>query len=64
MRLVLRLCREITRLYHPLTLANAKMEGKDKIAIKSMTRTTMSFLNNMLKRTQNPGPGSTNTLVS
>ncbi|KAK3686276.1 hypothetical protein LTR37_019959, partial [Vermiconidia calcicola] len=43
--------------YNPLTLANAKMEGKDKIAIKSMTRTTMSFLNNVLKRTQHPALG-------
>ena len=37
--------------FNPLTLAGVgKLEGKDKVAVKSMTRTTMSFLMNVLKR--------------
>ncbi|KAF7189719.1 mRNA cleavage and polyadenylation specificity factor complex subunit pta1 [Pseudocercospora fuligena] len=39
--------------FNPLKLANRPMSGKDKIAIKSMTRTTMSFLLNCLKRNPN-----------
>lgn len=36
--------------FNPLKLAGAPLTGKDKIAIKSMARTTMSFLLNVLKR--------------
>ncbi|KAK5126963.1 hypothetical protein LTR85_008321 [Meristemomyces frigidus] len=36
--------------FNPLKLAGAPMTGKDRIAIKSMARTTMSFLLNVLKR--------------
>ena len=39
--------------FNPLTLASATMDGKDKIAVKSMTRTTISFLTNTLKRNPN-----------
>lgn len=39
--------------YNPLKLANRPMSGKDKIAVKSMTKTTMSFLINCLKRNPN-----------
>lgn len=39
--------------FNPLTLASRKLSGKDKIAIRSMTRTTMSFLLNCLKRNPN-----------
>lgn len=39
--------------FNPLTPAARKMEGKDKVAVKSMTRTTMSFLLNVLKRNPN-----------
>ncbi|KAK5174505.1 uncharacterized protein LTR77_001585 [Saxophila tyrrhenica] len=37
--------------FNPLTLAGTgKLEGKDKVAVRSMTRTTMSFLTNVYKR--------------
>lgn len=36
--------------FNPFKLASAHMTGKDKIVIRSMTRTTMSFLLNVLKR--------------
>ena len=39
--------------FNPLKLVSAQMSGKDKIAIRSMTRTTMSFLLNCLKRNPN-----------
>ena len=39
--------------FNPLKLASMPMEGKDKIAVKGMTRTTMSFLLNVLKRNPN-----------
>ncbi|EMC93128.1 hypothetical protein BAUCODRAFT_36792 [Baudoinia panamericana UAMH 10762] len=42
--------------YNPLRLAMAgvaAMSGKDRIALKSMTRTTISFLLNVLKRNPN-----------
>ncbi|KAI5370247.1 Putative armadillo-like helical, symplekin/Pta1 [Septoria linicola] len=39
--------------FNPLRSANAGMSAKDKIAIKSMTRTTISFLLNCLKRNPN-----------
>ncbi|KAK4507226.1 hypothetical protein PRZ48_000961 [Zasmidium cellare] len=39
--------------FNPLKLASRHMSGKDKIAVKSMTRTTMSFLLNCLKRNPN-----------
>ncbi|KAK4957104.1 hypothetical protein LTR10_005062 [Elasticomyces elasticus] len=42
--------------YNPLTLAAnglAKMGGKELVAVRSTTRTTMSFLLNVLKRNQN-----------
>lgn len=36
--------------FNPLKLTSRPMSGKDKIAVRSMTRTTMSFLLNYLKR--------------
>jgi symplekin len=39
--------------FNPLKLASRQMSGKDRIAIRSMTRTTMSFLLNCLKRNPN-----------
>ena len=36
--------------FNPLKLATSNMDGKDKVAVKSMSRTTMSFLLNILKR--------------
>lgn len=39
--------------FNPLKLARMNMNGKDKIAVKSMTRTSMSFLLNVLKRNPN-----------
>lgn len=39
--------------FNPLRLAGRPMSGRDKIAIRSMTRTTMSFLLNCLKRNPN-----------
>lgn len=39
--------------FNPMKLASRQMSGKDKIAIRSMTRTTMSFLMNCLKRNPN-----------
>ena len=36
--------------YNPLRLASRAMSGRDKVALRSMTRTTMSFLLNVLKR--------------
>jgi len=39
--------------FNPLQLASTPMSGKDKIAVRSMTRTTMAFLINFLKRNQN-----------
>ncbi|TKA82748.1 hypothetical protein B0A55_01110 [Friedmanniomyces simplex] len=42
--------------YNPLVLATgglAKMGGKERVAVKSTTRTTMSFLLNVLKRNPN-----------
>lgn len=39
--------------FNPLKLAGRPMTGQEKIAIRSMTRTTMSFLINCLKRNPN-----------
>lgn len=39
--------------FNPLKLAAKPMSAKDKIAVKSMTRTTISFLLNCLKRNAN-----------
>lgn len=39
--------------FNPLKLANVETSGRDKIAVRSMTRTTMSFLLNCLKRNPN-----------
>lgn len=39
--------------FNPLKLAGRPISGQDKIAIRSMTRTTMSFLLNCLKRNPN-----------
>ena len=39
--------------FNPLALTNKPMTGRDKVAVKSMTRTTMSFLLNYLKRNPN-----------
>lgn len=39
--------------FNPLLPAARKMDRRDKVSVKSMTRTTMSFLLNILKR--NPG---------
>lgn len=39
--------------FDPLRLAKGKMSGKDKVAVRSMTRTTISFLMNVLKRNPN-----------
>lgn len=39
--------------FNPLKLAGRPMSGQEKIAIRSMTRTTMSFLLNCLKRNPN-----------
>ena len=39
--------------FNPLTLANKPMNGRNRVAIKSMTRTTVSFLLNVLKRNPN-----------
>lgn len=39
--------------FNPLKLVDAGMSGKDKISTRSMTRTTMSFLLNFLKRNPN-----------
>ena len=36
--------------FDPLRLAKGRMSGKDKVAVRSMTRTTISFLMNVLKR--------------
>lgn len=36
--------------YNPLKLANSPMSPTDKVMLKSCTRTTMSFLLNVLKR--------------
>lgn len=36
--------------FNPLKLASRAMSGKDKISVRSMTRTTMTFLLNVLKR--------------
>lgn len=36
--------------YNPLKLASRAMSGKDKVSIRSMTRTTMAFLVHALKR--------------
>ena len=36
--------------FNPLQLAERSLDGKEKIAVRSMTRTTMSFLMNILKR--------------
>lgn len=39
--------------FNPLKLAGRPMSGQEKIAIRSMTRTTMAFLTNCLKRNPN-----------
>ena len=39
--------------FHPLKLAERPLNGKEKVAVRSMTRTTMSFLLNILKRNPN-----------
>lgn len=39
--------------FNPLKLADHPIHGKDKVAVRSMTRTTMSFLLNLLKRNPN-----------
>ena len=39
--------------FNPLKLAENPMTGKEKVAVRSMTRTTMSFLLNVLKRNPN-----------
>ena len=39
--------------FNPLRLAERTMSGKEKVAVRSMTRTTMSFLLNVLKRNPN-----------
>ncbi|WPG97530.1 mrna cleavage and polyadenylation specificity factor complex subunit pta1 [Acrodontium crateriforme] len=39
--------------FNPLASAKVPMTGKDKVVIRSMTRTTMSFLVNALKRNPN-----------
>lgn len=39
--------------FNPFLLASPKMDGKAKVTVKSMTRTTMSFLLNVLKRNPN-----------
>lgn len=36
--------------FNPLTLANGRLDGKDKVHMKSMARTTWVFLINLLKR--------------
>lgn len=36
--------------FNPLKLASRAMSGKDKVAVRSMTRTTMTFLLHVLKR--------------
>jgi symplekin len=39
--------------FNPLKLAERTLDGKEKVAVRSMTRTTMSFLLNILKRNPN-----------
>ncbi|CAK4032037.1 mRNA cleavage and polyadenylation specificity factor complex subunit pta1 [Lecanosticta acicola] len=39
--------------FNPMKLASRQMSGRDKIAIRSMTRTVMSFLMNCIKRNHN-----------